>query len=324
MDIPDSYERPPAVVLGDALVDYVCKVDEMPMAGGDAQIRSCERRPGGAGLNASVCLASLKVSCCLVTAVGDDENGRYLTRHLAAAGVDSSHIRSTGTTGYVISFADSGGERTMFSYRGASSTPMEMTPALERALDHTPLLMVSGYCLQDDEQAKKCLNAAQRVRRTGGMVAFDPTPVVGRLAIGAVERMLEATQVLLCNSRELQTLTGCEAVESGIRAILQRVPCIGVKLGRRGSIVALRRGTAAHWSPGDRSPDSAESEPEILRCPTRPVRAADTTGVGDAFNAGFLAALLYGSPLSSWGVWGNVVAAKVIMSRGVSRDAQVP
>lgn len=324
IEIPRRYGRPPVIVFGDALVDHVCEIDEMPAAGGDAVIRSSGKYPGGAGLNTSTGLATLGVSCCLVTTVGDDEDGRHLRRHLEAAGVDASHVRSKGATGYVLSFADSSGERTMFSYRGASSAPVEMTPGLERALESTPLLLVSGYSLQDREQARTCLDAAERVGRAGGMVAFDPTPVAGRLARGVIERMLAAADVLLANGPELRILSGCEAVESGIRAILQRAPCLGLKLGQCGSIVALGPAAATSHVLGVSGLKETELEPAIFRCPARPVKAVDTTGAGDAFNAGFLAALLYGMPPRAWGEWGNSMAARVIVRKGASHGAPAP
>ncbi|MEW6105339.1 MAG: carbohydrate kinase family protein [Bacillota bacterium] len=316
--VPRRYERQPVIVFGDALVDHVCEIELMPPVGGDAVIRSSEKHPGGAGLNTSTGLALLGVSCHLVTTVGDDEDGRYLRRHLESVGVGVSHVRSGGTTGYVLSFVDSVGERTMFSYRGAASLPLEVTPGLEEALEHAPLILASGYGLQDAEQAELYLDAAERVGKAGGIVAFDPTPVVGQLARSIVERMLAVADVVLANGSELRTLSGCENMECGIESILQRTPCLGLKLGQRGSIVALGPTAGTSRVLGVSGLHQTELEPAVLRCPARPVKAVDTTGAGDAFNAGFLASLLYGMPPRAWGEWGNSMAARVIVRKGAS------
>lgn len=316
--VPRRYERAPVIVFGDALVDHVCEIELMPLVGGDAVIRSSEKHPGGAGLNTSIGLALLGVPCYLATTVGDDEEGRYLRHHLESAGVDVSHVQSQGTTGYVLSFVDSGGERTMFSYRGVASTPLEMTPGLEEALEHTPLILVSGYGLQDAEQAKLYLDAAERVGKAGGIVAFDPTPVVGQLVHGIVERMLAVADVVLANASELRTLSKCKNVESGIESILQRTPCLGLKLGRRGSIVALGPAAGGSRISSVSGLRQTDLEPARLECPARRVEAMDTTGAGDAFNAGFLASLLYGMPPRAWGEWGNSMAARVIVRKGAS------
>ena len=322
--VPRRYERQPVIVFGDALVDHVCEIELMPPVGGDAVIRSSGKHPGGAGLNTSTGLALLGVSCHLVTTVGDDEDGRYLRRHLESVGVGVSHVRSGGTTGYVVSFVDSGGERTMFSYRGAASIPLEMTPGLEEALEHAPLILVSGYGLQDAEQAELYLDAAERVRKAGGIVAFDPTPVVGQLARGIVERMLAVADVVLANASELRTLSGCENMECGIESILQRTPCLGLKLGQRGSIVALGPAAGASRISSVSGLRRTDLQPARLECPARRVEAVDTTGAGDAFNAGFLASLLYGMPPRAWGEWGNSMAARVIVRKGASLGAVDP
>ncbi|NLG80255.1 MAG: carbohydrate kinase family protein [Firmicutes bacterium] len=322
--VPRRYERQPVIVFGDALVDHVCEIELMPPVGGDAVIRSSGKHPGGAGLNTSTGLALLGVSCHLVTTVGDDEDGRYLRRHLESVGVGVSHVRSGGTTGYVVSFVDSGGERTMFSYRGAASIPLEMTPDLEEALEHAPLILVSGYGLQDAEQAELYLDAAERVRKAGGIVAFDPTPVVGQLARGIVERMLAVADVVLANASELRTLSGCENMECGIESILQRTPCLGLKLGQRGSIVALGPAAGASRISSVSGLRRTDLQPARLECPARRVEAVDTTGAGDAFNAGFLASLLYGMPPRAWGEWGNSMAARVIVRKGASLGAVDP
>jgi len=314
--VPRCYERQPVIVFGDALVDRVCEIEVMPPVGGDAVIRSSGKHPGGAGLNTSTGLALLGVSCHLVTTVGDDEDGRYLRRHLESVGVGVSHVRSRGTTGYVFSFVDSGGERTMFSYRGAASIPLELTPGLEGALERAPLVLVSGYSLQDAEQAELCLAAAEGVGRAGGIVAFDPTPVVGQLARGIVERMIAVADVVLANASELRTLLGCESVESGIESILRRTPCLGLKLGQRGSIVALGPAAGTSRVLGASGIDQTALKPAILKCPARQVKSVDTTGAGDAFNAGFLASLLYGMPPRAWGDWGNSMAAQVVVKKG--------
>lgn len=311
------YKGPRAVVFGDALVDRICGIDQMPEAGGEAVIRSSARLPGGAGLNASTGLARLGIPCSLVTTVGDDEDGRYLRRHLEAAGVDLSYVASEGATGYVLSFADSSGERTMFSWRGAASIPVGMTPGLEDALRSAPLLLVSGYGLHDDEQAALYLRAAETAGTAGGVVAFDPAPIVSQLPGRVVERMIAVADVLVANASELRAISGCEAMESGIQAMLQRVPCLGLKLGRLGSIVALGPGAAASRIPGVSGLSPGELGPVVLECPADPVSAVDTTGAGDAFNAGFLAALLCGMPPRAWGEWGNASAARAILEKGV-------
>jgi sugar/nucleoside kinase (ribokinase family) len=292
----------PVIVLGDVLLDYMYQVEEMPPVGGDAAIFSQEQHPGGAGLNTSIGLAASGVRSALVGAVGDDEQGRRLEQRLSEGGVDTSHLRRGSATGYVLSFADAHGERTMFSCRASSAAPVELTAELGAALERTPLLFLSGYGLQDRDQAESYLACARRVKGAGGLVAFDPTPVIGRVAAAVVEAAVALTDVLLPNEAELKAVSGRDRLKEAIRWALGRVSHLGLKLGRSGSLTAVVRGGA----------------PIVLERPAPEVSVMDTAGAGDAFNAGFLAALVRGLPPEKWGEWGNDLAARVVAKRGAS------
>lgn len=286
----------PVIVLGDVLVDRVYQIEALPPPGGDAAVRTVEEFPGGAGLNVSVGLAALGVPCRLAATVGDDPEGDRLLGYLSTCGVEVAAVARRGTTGHVLSLVDRAGERTMFSFRGAAAAPVELTPQLEAALEVTPLLFFSGYGLQSRSQAGSYLTAARRVKEHGGLVALDPAPVAGAVAPETMEEALAVTDILLPNEAELKILAGSGAPAEAVPSILERVSVLGLKRGAAGSFVASAAG--------------------IWECPAAPVVAVDTTGAGDAFDAGFLAALLRGLPPPVWGEEGNRLAARAVTKRG--------
>jgi sugar/nucleoside kinase (ribokinase family) len=283
----------PVLVLGDALLDQVYRVEALPPRGGDAAISEFTRRPGGAGLNVATGLAALGVGCALVTTVGEDAPGRELLEHLKVAGVDRRFVSQAGVTGQVLSFADAHGERTMFSYRGAAATPPEWSADLVAALAGTPLVFVSGYGLKEPAQAERYLGCLARAKAAGGQIAFDPAPVVSQLDRAVVARVLGFTDLLLLNAAEWVALTGQAAADGAWPASLGPVGVVGLKQGARGSRVAKRDGGSV----------------ETVACPAEEVEAADTTGAGDAYDAGFLAAWLSGAGPHEWGAAGNRAAA---------------
>ena len=65
---------------------------------------------------------------------------------------------------------------------------------------------------------------------------------------------------------------------------------------------------------------AGETRHEVAAVPTRVV---DTTGAGDAYAAGFLAALTRGLPLPECGRWGSVAAAEVISHFGARPQADL-
>ena len=74
-----SSGRPPVVVVGEALVDVV-----VPTEG------EVSHAVGGSPLNVAVGLARLDVPALLITRVGDDEHGRWVTDHVRESGAELS------------------------------------------------------------------------------------------------------------------------------------------------------------------------------------------------------------------------------------------
>jgi len=140
-------------------------------------------------------------------------------------------------------------------------------------------------------------------------VALDPSPLIGDIPDEIRIRMLELTDILLPNFRELAIMTGEEdpstALEKG--RFLSR--CIAVKLGSRGAWMSIREGF--EFVDGQRV-----SGDLCLQAPANRVQAVDTTGAGDAFNAGFLASFLRNEAPENWLKSGNNLAGEVVQHRG--------
>ena len=319
-------------------MDRVLRVEALPPRGGDAPVLAVEERPGGAGLNIACTLARLGVPCVVVSRVGRDDPGRRLVDHLAASGVDPSFIEMGGATGAVIAVVDAGGERTMFSWRGAAAAAPELGRKLRMALRAAPAVVVSGYGLQEPAQAAAYLEAVRIASEAGALVAFDPGPMGGRIPLQSLQPLLALTDVLMASERELAELAShlperaptrdrgrpadgdpmalppADPVEENVRRLLGWVPCVAAKLGARGSMLAAgaRGGRRIHARLGSALGRDGSL---WLRRPAEPVAAVDTTGAGDAFDAGFLAALLSGLPPEQWLAFGNRAAASVMAGR---------
>lgn len=321
------------VVLGDVLMDRVLRVEALPARGGDAPVLAWEERPGGAGLNIACSLARLGVPCVVVSRVGEDEAGRRLVEHLAMSGVDPSFVGTGGATGSVISVVDAGGERTMLSWRGAAAAPPELGRKLEAVLRAAPALVVSGYGLLHPAQAAVYREAALIASEAGAVVALDPGPMAGRIPLQPLQAMLALTDVLMAGARELAELASRlpgrlsppgpsepGPVEDSVRRLLEWVPCIAAKLGAEGSILAASAQSGRLPSARLRSA-LGETDSLWIRHPVRPVAAADTTGAGDAFDAGLLAALLMGLPPDRWLALAHQTAVSLLASRRSSGEA---
>ena len=280
------------VVVGDVATDVVVVLSGEPAPGSDrpAAIRI---RGGGAGANVAVHLARLGIAVALVGCIGDDAAGTGLAAELAAAGV-ALRLRTVpgAATGTIVSLVEPGGQRSMLADRGAN---------LDLRTDDVPApvpgghLHLSGYTLLDPGPRSAGLAALEAAVAAGCTVSLDPAST-GPLIRYGVDRWLAdtaAATLLLPNAEEAGLLTGCADPADAARALAGRHPVVAVSLGADGAL----------WASGDL----------LVHRPAHPTEAVDTTGAGDAFAAGVLAAWL-ASP---------EVDPAVALDAGLTRAAEV-
>ena len=261
----------PVVVVGDVNTDVVVVLSGQPAPGSDrpARIRTCG---GGAGANVAVHLARRGVDVLLAGCVGDDPAGAGLVAELRADGVRSALRTVPGaSTGTIVSLVEPGGERSMLADRGANLALRPGDVPLPPSGGH---LHLSGYTLLDDGPRPAGLAALAAARAAGCTVSVDPAST-GPLAAAGVDRWLADTDgatLLLPNADEAGLLTGCADPADAARALAARHAAVAVSLGAEGAL----------WASGT----------TLVHRPARPARVVDTTGAGDAFTAGLLAAWL--------------------------------
>ena len=299
------------VVMGDVMVDYQYDIATFPISGQDAAILSARATLGGSAANAALGLSHLGVPTAFATRVGTDSLGRKVLEALQSTSLNLETVQFGQQTGYTITFIEASSERTMFSFRGCGADPFGLTPALESELRRARLLLLSGYSLLRQEQAASILRAATLFKQSGSQVALDPSPMVNHIDPSLRAVMLGLTDILLPNRSEAEALVGPGSVEAQLHRLTELAPCAVIKQGSQGASALTRPG----WSSAS---SESQSAPSILHAPALPVKSVDTTGAGDAFNAGFLAALARGENLSQCLQAGNALAAQVVVVRGGS------
>ena len=268
---------PRVLVVGDLLYDMLAKTEGELSLGTDT-FGPIRVSAGGSGANAAAWLAHSGIETHFVGRVGDDVFGRFLEGEMERSGVRSYLARDPElATGKVFVLVDGAGERTMITDRGAGEalSPDDLPEALFAA-GH---LHLSGYTLSGGSRRETALVALRLARAAGMTVSVDPSSVPLLGSIGP-DRFLEWTggaDLLFPNLTEGEILTG--ETEPG-RILEKLLPCysaVVLKLGPEGALYADGAG-------------------EPLGVPAAAVRVEDTTGAGDAFSAGFLAAWLAGEP----------------------------
>ena len=135
---------------------------------------------------------------------------------------------------------------------------------------------VSSYFLQQ-RLAPELPALFGRVRAGGATTSVDPNWDPSERWDGGLRDLLGHTDVFLPNATELSRIAGIDELDDAVLALAERAGVVVAKDGADGAL-------AAH---GERL--------VLAAAPT--IDALDTTGAGDAFDAGYLASMLAGDPL---------------------------
>jgi sugar/nucleoside kinase (ribokinase family) len=263
--------------VGDLIYDMLAKAEGDITLGTDTFV-PIRVAAGGSGANAAAWLAHSGVETRFVGRVGDDVFGRFLEGEMERTGVKSCLARDPSlATGKVFVLVDGAGERTMITDRGAGEAlrPDDLPEAL-LAGGH---LHLSGYTFSGDSRRETALMALRLARRARMTVSVDPSSVPMLDSVGP-DRFLEwagGADLIFPNLAEGSVLTGEEDPDRILEKLLPYYSAVVLKLGPGGAVYA-------------------DTDGNHLREPAVPVGVEDTTGAGDAFSAGFLAAWLDGGP----------------------------
>jgi sugar/nucleoside kinase (ribokinase family) len=267
--------RPRAIVLGDLMLDVVLAPDR-PMEVATDVPGEVLLRSGGSAANTARWLARLGVRTTLVAAVGRDPAGRALVESLQRDGVVARVARLPGArTGRIGVVVAPNGERSFVADRGAADrlAPEQLDPGWFKAAD---VLHLPAYSLMGEPLGGAGRRGIELARAAGAAISVDLASTGPLLAHGrrAAVELVEAARpdLLFATVHEAEAVLG----RYGVEGLLGLAPVAVVKRGAKGATVMARH----------------DGERLRFEVATEHVQARDTTGAGDAFDAGFLAGWL--------------------------------
>jgi len=294
----DAEKKLNLVIYGDVAVDLLLQVEQVPQPGWDAVAQQLSLLPGGSAANCAVAAARLGGSVKFMGATGRDVFDALLRQDLAQAEVDIQHLRQLeGATSLVISIVDRTGERTFISFRGAAAV-QDYGPLPASILNPGDVMHISGYALQTSHSRSLAEKLMELARAVGAAVSLDPSYTIAHdLGLGD-SGIFAGLDYLFPNREEALLITHADSTEQAANRLLDcGVKNVLLKLGAEGCLVASRD--------------------QLVKVPAYPVSpVVDTTGAGDAFAGGFLAATLQGCSLLEAVEVGQAAAAIVITHLG--------
>ncbi|MEV7850588.1 sugar kinase [Streptomyces sp. NPDC088183] len=293
------------LVVGDVVTDVVARHGTALVHGTDtpARIRTL---PGGAGANVACWAARSGCSDVRLLARVGADSADWHRDALRRAGVRCLlAVDDDVPTATVVALVDSAAERTFLTDSGAvlRLSPDDWSPSM---LDGVAHLHLSGYLLFAATSRATALLALREARRRGIPVSVDPASA-GFLAELGVDRFLavvEGVDLLLPNSDEARLLTGLPEPADAAAKLSLHADRVVVTLGEGGALLATAGAVTR-------------------RVPAVHVRGAvDSTGAGDAFTGGFLAAYLAGADDASATAAGCRAGAEAVTTVGGRPDPQ--
>ncbi|HEY6522745.1 MAG TPA: carbohydrate kinase family protein [Solirubrobacteraceae bacterium] len=269
--------RAGVTVIGGVQADVVIRpVTELPPPGATRLTEDMSIRVGGAGANAALAFVETGLPVRLMGCVGEDRLGDWMRQELTEAGVaDELAVLPGRSTGLTVALESDERDRTFLTHLGVNADwTADMIPA--DALECENLLLCD-YCVTPGLQGDAARTLLEATRAAGGRTFFDTAwdpddfPPARR---AEVRGLLASVDVFLPNEAEARAIADLDDVDAAARSLQTASGgWVVVKLGARGCLAV--------------GPDRAQLS---AAAPALAV-AADTTGAGDAFNAGLVTAL---------------------------------
>jgi len=289
-----------AVVFGNVTLDVICQtINEVPRYESIA-FENVVVAPGGCGSNVALGLCGQGISTALVAHMGDDDASKLLVSTWEQYDLDFRYVRRVPgkPTGTSIGLVDHDAQPRFIHTSGANATLTVDAVDIDRiAAEGARALHVAGYFVLPGLLDNRLASLLQGAQHAGLETSLD---VVRSPRLQHPETLwpcLPHLDIFLCNQNEGWRLTGEQDPHRAAHSLRDRgTPAVIVKLGEQGC-----------WLESDEYCGRIEGENLLV---------VDTTGAGDAFAAGLIAARLHGANLRSACQAGNHAGALAVGSLG--------
>jgi sugar/nucleoside kinase (ribokinase family) len=259
-----------AATVGEIYVDHVFTgLASWPNPGEEVFAQNYLREVGGGAAITACGLALLGRRTAAFGVIGGGE-APWIEERLRSFGVETAELeRAEGSSGVTVSISV-GGERTFFSHRGSNALLSEylLRPEIAEELEQAEHV---HFAVPLERHVAEAL--LPRLRAAGSTTSLDVGWQPEWYQEAANLQTCRDVDYFLPNGKEAEYLTEERQPEDVLTALEQRgFAHVVVKLGAEGAAI--------------------RTQGQVMRAPSLKVKVVDTTGAGDAFDAGLIDAIL--------------------------------
>lgn len=296
---------------------------------GNTQTKHIRTRAGGSAANTARGLSKgFGVRTGLVGAVGDDEWGAVFLSAMRAANVDVGKlVTKPGKTGRCVCLVDEAGQRTMRTNLGdaVKVDKEQLTDCLDTGATHCKWLVIPGYAFYNDGLVDAAVDAAKK-RNVKVALALSSFEVVNKFRT-AIETLIRSGEVhtMFANEDEAAALLSDD--DEG------KIYDENTKEEEQKRRTPYRYLDAIQsWAPNATAVCTLGDEGCVARSAgvtavcnavATPTQVKDTTGAGDLFVSGFLAAAICGESLQKCARLGCIAGAAATQCVGAEVSDEV-
>lgn len=268
----DMSKRDAVVSVGRIYCDLVFSgLPDMPRMGREVFARSMDPVLGGGAFIAAAHLERLGRRCALLASFGTDPLSSALAPQLETSGVDLRFLDRRADAGPQVTVVMTGeADRAFLSCRAGDAVPSRFETALQ--WDRAAMLHIAEYATLAEQP-----DLVARAKSAGLVVSLDPSWDDSLIYDPNLLAACKGVDIFLPNAEEARAITGASDLEDALDTLAVHFPLVVIKCGGTGAMLA------------------ASGQRHSAKAPK--VKVVDTTGAGDAFNAGFLDRYLAGHPL---------------------------
>ncbi|MFN3910261.1 MAG: carbohydrate kinase family protein [Candidatus Anstonellaceae archaeon] len=247
--------------------------------------------PGGSACNVALNCIKLGHKASLIANVGKDQHGKFLLQKLKNMGLDTSQIKiiEGGRTGLSVILIDKEGQVMVIEDKGCIEDRRAFD---EKKISQSKWIHLTGTSLTWLEKISKI------AYKNNIPISFDPGRAASRLGAERLAKVLEKTDMLIVNRKELTEISGSGSEEAAKELAREfNFICI-VKDGHKPALISTNEQKTIYVPPFD--------APYVI----------DTLGAGDAFAAGTICGKIEGRSLFEAVRMGHAAAAAKVMHAG--------